>query len=156
MFRGKREPEGLGPLEITEEDTPKSATIKMAYKIGQEGYPAERDQSIEALYKHLTDPDSLRYIQHEVYPGEARIEEFEPMSHRERRWLFGPFYHSSFKDSLGRNVYSTEPWLGSERQYFDMLDSMDLEARDPDDDQNQFNKKKAEAYRRWKRNNGRN
>lgn len=36
-----------------------------------------------------------------------------------------------------------------------MLDTMDLEARDPDDDQNQFNKKKAEAYRRWKKNNGR-
>lgn len=154
MFRGKRDPEEL-ELEISENDSPESARIKMAYELGRRQYPAERGLDIEALYKHLTDPDSLRYIEHEVSPGNARIEEFEPMSRNERKWLFGPFYHRSFKDSLGRDVYSTEPWVGSERQYFDMLDTMDLEARDPDDDQNQINKRKAEAYRRWKQNNGR-
>lgn len=137
MFRGKKEPDDITPIDST--DNEEQAAVKSAWNLARYGTSVPEIERIikllidkdEQAKKDEFDNDSLRYLWY-LEPGwqEENFDDYPrgASMNKSRLWPASMFSWSpSRRDSLDRNrdsVYDYSRFDGTEDEYFKYLDSI--------------------------------
>lgn len=143
MFRGNRTPEDLSPIDST--DNAEQIAVKSAWNLSRYGtsWP-EILKAVEKAKKDEFVDDSLQYIvNQEMWYDDRDFNDYDRRDIMYGGYLVpskqGPYYLNGF-----------EMWPGSERSYFNYLDSIAEHPLDNGRDEEHPINERARLYQYWK------
>lgn len=141
MFRGNRTPDDLTPIDSTDND--EQIAVKSAWNLNR--YGTSWDEILKAVKKAKKDEfvdDSLQYLVNQEEDRWKYEDDDNPYTRDE--YMYEGYLVPSEKGSYYLN--GERSWPGTERTYFNYLDSI---AEHPLENEHPINER-AKAYQYWK------